>query len=333
MRVLTQTDVSKSARIQQAARQRPAVNPVAGPPKRACACGGSCPSCSAGESFLAREISAPGGVYEREADRVADQVMRAGQTPSRRAMPDGDQPAQPSLAGRSGNPELGGGGEPLSDEQRAMFEPRLGADLSQVRIHTGSRAADLSRAVNAEAFTWGRHIVLGTDRPSRGHPRDNSLWRMSWRTSFSSRRLRYPGFAGRIRFRAAESDVPPHDHAQRSAHSEINFLCGGSEPFIRSPPSGSFHLNAGETSITVATNINWDRPADCGPGGSFFITLKRVRSFIWDSNEGENSFPVGSPGSNTWSGLDEDSDYYLEIRSANTNPNCCLTGSITVTTP
>ena len=37
------------------------------------------------------------------------------------------------------------------------------ADLSDVRIHTGSRAAESARAVNARAYTIGRDVVFGKD--------------------------------------------------------------------------------------------------------------------------------------------------------------------------
>ncbi len=56
---------------------------------------------------------------------------------------------------------LQGGGQPLPQSERAFFEPRFGADFSQVRIHTNSRAAETARAVNARAFTLGQDLVFG----------------------------------------------------------------------------------------------------------------------------------------------------------------------------
>jgi hypothetical protein len=41
------------------------------------------------------------------------------------------------------------------------MEPRFGRDFSQVRIHSGNRAADLARSINARAFTVGRDVVFG----------------------------------------------------------------------------------------------------------------------------------------------------------------------------
>ena len=56
---------------------------------------------------------------------------------------------------------LKGGGQPLSENERAFFEPRFGRDFSQVRLHTDTRAAESARAVNARAFTMGRDVVFG----------------------------------------------------------------------------------------------------------------------------------------------------------------------------
>lgn len=53
------------------------------------------------------------------------------------------------------------GGSPLPDETRRQMEGYFGADLGQVRIHTGGAAAALSRELNAKAFTVGSDIFFG----------------------------------------------------------------------------------------------------------------------------------------------------------------------------
>jgi hypothetical protein len=47
---------------------------------------------------------------------------------------------------------------------RSFMEPRFGHDFSRVRVHSGSRAADSARAVNALAYTAGNNIVFGANR-------------------------------------------------------------------------------------------------------------------------------------------------------------------------
>ena len=55
-------------------------------------------------------------------------------------------------------------GRPLDPETRAFFEPRFGHDFSQVRVHTDAKAAESARAVNAQAFTAGNHLVFAAGR-------------------------------------------------------------------------------------------------------------------------------------------------------------------------
>jgi Domain of unknown function (DUF4157) len=55
-----------------------------------------------------------------------------------------------------------GGGQLLPPDVRADVEARLGADFSDVRIHTDKRAAASAEAVGAAAYTVGNDIVFGT---------------------------------------------------------------------------------------------------------------------------------------------------------------------------
>lgn len=57
-----------------------------------------------------------------------------------------------------------GGGQPLPDPARTFLGASVGADLGAVRVHTDGRAARMSRAVGAEAFTYGRNIYFGEGR-------------------------------------------------------------------------------------------------------------------------------------------------------------------------
>jgi hypothetical protein len=57
---------------------------------------------------------------------------------------------------------VGRGGEPLDAKTRPGMEQALGADLSDVRVHTDSAAADSARAVQAHAYTVGDDIVFGS---------------------------------------------------------------------------------------------------------------------------------------------------------------------------
>ena len=53
-------------------------------------------------------------------------------------------------------------GQPLDPTTRNSMEARFGRDLSQVRVHTDTRAGESAQAINARAYTAGRDIVFGT---------------------------------------------------------------------------------------------------------------------------------------------------------------------------
>ncbi len=135
-------------------------------------------------------IGQPGDIYEQEADRVADQVMRMPEPCTglsahiQRKCPKCEEEMQPlkTLQARGDHgadnkvtPEIEfdinfliGSGEPLAESTRTFFEPRFGYDLSQVRVHTDANAAESARAMNARAFTTGRDVVFGAGQYSPG---------------------------------------------------------------------------------------------------------------------------------------------------------------------
>ncbi len=53
-----------------------------------------------------------------------------------------------------------GSGQPLGESARASMEPRLGVDLSDVRIHADAESDELSRQINAKAFTTGKDVFF-----------------------------------------------------------------------------------------------------------------------------------------------------------------------------
>ena len=136
-------------------------------------------------------VGAPGDPFEREADAVADCVMRMPRMPQMPAggsapliqrkcagcaqedeekkgavqakeTPGGVPLLTPDTAARIDG--LRGGGEPLPQSTRSYFEPRFGADFSGVRIHTGAEATAAARDIRAQAFTFGRDIAFDRGR-------------------------------------------------------------------------------------------------------------------------------------------------------------------------
>jgi hypothetical protein len=66
-------------------------------------------------------------------------------------------------------------GQPLDSATRAFFEPRFGYDFSRVRIHSGGKAGEAARAINALAYTVGPHIVFGAGQYAPGSTEGNRL--------------------------------------------------------------------------------------------------------------------------------------------------------------
>lgn len=56
---------------------------------------------------------------------------------------------------------LASAGQPLAGPVRAEMESRLGADFSDVRLHTGGAARRSAAEIGARAYTSGSHVVIG----------------------------------------------------------------------------------------------------------------------------------------------------------------------------
>lgn len=155
-------------------------------------------------SFLARHdirpkltISNADDADEREADAVADRMLRmtvpaegplrpsAAAAPIQRACCAGcaeedeeghfarkarEETVADRGAARIAADAVSAGGEPLGGPERSFFEPRLGRDLSAVRIHKGTAAERAAISIGALAYTSGTHIAFaaGQYRPKTG---------------------------------------------------------------------------------------------------------------------------------------------------------------------
>lgn len=114
--------------------------------------------------------------YEQEADRVAARVMCSKLNDGAIVSPPrisrlaersesvarhGSFDAAPDLEAQLEN---SAGGRPLSNDVRAFMEPRLGADLSHVRVHVGGNASRMNQGLNAQAFTYGSNVYFGSGK-------------------------------------------------------------------------------------------------------------------------------------------------------------------------
>jgi hypothetical protein len=131
-------------------------------------------------------VSSPGDIYEQEANRVSEQVMRMSepqlQCTCGRECPDcrAERPDQGyerlqtkqvqagNTAGAVASPiireVLAASGQPLAATTRRFMEPRFGHDFGDLRVHTDAKAAESAKALGALAYAYGSHIVFAAGR-------------------------------------------------------------------------------------------------------------------------------------------------------------------------
>lgn len=151
----------------------------------ACACGGGCPRCQAKSNL---PVSQPNDPAEREADRLAETVMRMSErdfSPVQTAQfsnrsgiqrkcdeceEEGElyRKEDNGADGTSGSSSVGAalasGGKSLSAGARAYFEPRFGYDFSRVKVFSDTRAAQSAQSLHASAYTYGENIVFNHNK-------------------------------------------------------------------------------------------------------------------------------------------------------------------------
>jgi hypothetical protein len=135
--------------------------------QRKCSCEGTCGKEDEDQRIQAKlRISPVNDIYEQEADRVAEQVMRM---PAPVGLGNhlclGKQIQRISNGGSSGfNADVNlnqNGGHLLSTTTRNYMEPRFGVDFGNVRLHTDEQAQQTASKIQASAFTYRNHIWLG----------------------------------------------------------------------------------------------------------------------------------------------------------------------------
>ena len=130
-------------------------------------------------------IGEPGDKYEKEADKFAEQLDKLTHAPASGQAAQNLQheemsveekeiqrkPTMLQLRAAEGGMtatagletainQARGGGQPLADQVRKPMEQFLGADFSRVKVHTDQKADQLSRAIQARAFTTGQDIFF-----------------------------------------------------------------------------------------------------------------------------------------------------------------------------
>ncbi|MGC2108253.1 MAG: DUF4157 domain-containing protein [Candidatus Korobacteraceae bacterium] len=139
------------------------------------------------------------------------------------------QPSAPSLVREVVNSP----GQPLDANTRAFMEPRLGHNLSSVRVHTDHKAAESAHAVSANAYTAGTHIAFAPGRYEPGTMSGRQL--LAHELTHSVQQSTGP-VAGR---KAAEglSVSDPSDRFERAARQRSIEVTSTSDADSHMPPA------------------------------------------------------------------------------------------------
>lgn len=161
--------------VAQQGKTASSLPPTHGILQRKCACGnhtmagGECAGCAKNKNGLQRKlaIGASHDPLEREADRVAVQVLAAPTNPTVNSTPPRIQRFPGQATGDAGTAPasvdrvLASSGRPLEPALQQDMGQRFGHDFSRVRVHSGAPAEQSARDVNAHAYTAGSSIVFG----------------------------------------------------------------------------------------------------------------------------------------------------------------------------
>jgi len=113
-----------------------------------------------------REVGAMAdGAYQRSAlglasNQIAVATARSHGMPPSRSVGERSTAAGAESAARA----VSGAGRPLPAALRAYFEPRYGTSFAAVRIHTDGLAGTAARAIDAEAYAYGRDVAFAPGR-------------------------------------------------------------------------------------------------------------------------------------------------------------------------
>ncbi len=136
--------------------------------------------------FKKLEVGEPDDPFEREADDVADRLMRSAQPFVQRKCAECEKEDEekvqkkPQLQMKAGSGQVTtvqpwvqqqieasrGGGQRLPDKTRNFMESGIGSSFENVNIHTDANAVKMNRELGARAFTVGNDIFFNSGQYS-----------------------------------------------------------------------------------------------------------------------------------------------------------------------
>ncbi|MFD5426754.1 DUF4157 domain-containing protein [Streptomyces sp. NPDC127084] len=212
----------------------------------------------------------------------------------------GHQTEQPQVQRSTVHDVLRQGGRPLDDSTRGEMEARLDADLSDVRIHTGSAARQSAAELGARAYTSGSHVVIGNggeDKHTLAHELTHVIQQRSGPVAGTDQ-----GNGLRV------SD--PSDRFEREAEANASRVMSGPVPVSRAVQQGEAARGTADTARTggapqvqrmeaikkqvkAATSLFGLAKDEVAPGAPRQRAVKHIRDLLKEQGlEGEDT--VGS---------------------------------------
>jgi hypothetical protein len=153
------------------------------------------------------------------------------------------------------------GGRKLDEATRRLMESHFGESFSEVRIHTGERAADAAGTLHARAFTVGEDIVFGEGQFAPETPEGRRLLAHELTHVVQQRQL-----AGPI---AGETET------ERDAHDAAGEVASGGAPEVRQRAApGKVQKNGEDGHILPAgTNEHIGAPDVVSVQGNLMVQL------------------------------------------------------------
>ncbi|MFC5958502.1 DUF4157 domain-containing protein [Streptomyces pratens] len=169
-------------------------------------------------------------------------------------------------------------GRPMGDELRQEMEARFGgADFSDVRLHTGTRARQSAEEVGARAYTSGSSVVIGdggADKHTLAHELGHVL------------QQRQGPVGGEVDHRGLAVSSPT-DHLEVAAERQAHEVMSGPVPVLRRARNGASEPAAAASSpVPAVQRVALDVAAEGDSGASVAVDSDNeqdVRRYVFDS--------------------------------------------------
>jgi hypothetical protein len=147
-------------------------------------------------------------------------------------------------------------GQPLDALSTTYFESRFGEDFSRIRVHSGREAVVSAAAMNARAFTVGRHLVFGSGQYAPTTPRGRLLLAHELTHALQDAQGEAPE-PGRLHI--GSTSAPEEAEATREPQPR-RCACGGTVT-----TGGECARCRKRRLATGGTPMLWRQPQDAGP--------------------------------------------------------------------